>query len=223
MGWEDVQKIDPKWTWLIGILTIFLCWLSQEVMERAFGMAPAIRLASDIHDNARRDSNPIRHLKVNKRVTKSLDHQGRFRITTRGTVYYIKGTWTVFLFIASLAVFISNPDWFRAHFIDLDPSTVDFWPYQHVSASIAAYYSWEVTCNRYGKLNYSVLMHHWFTVFAALLILLGVYTPFATWYGFVQVSWCFPIGYAMAFRTTFSNKYADLMRNWFRFIRGYDH
>ena len=106
---------------------------------------------------------------------------------------------------------------FRAHFIELDASTVDFWPYQHVSASIAAYYSWEVTCNRYGKLNYSVLMHHWFTVFAALLILLGVYTPFATWYGFVQVSWCFPIGYAMAFRTTFSNKYADLMRRWFTF------
>ena len=215
MAWNDTQNLDPKWTWLTGILTIFFCWMAQEIMERGCGMAPQIRLASEIQEIAQRKSNPLKSFKMNKRMTKQLDHTGRFRITTRGTIYYIKGVWCVLLLIASITIFIACPDWFVQHFIELDDSTVHFWPYQHISASIAAIYSWEVVANRYGKLNYSILIHHWLTVMASILILLGVYTPFATWYGFTQVACLFSIDFILGFRATYSNKYADLTRKAF--------
>ena len=216
MAWTDVEDIDPKWTILTAIMTIFLAWMSHEIMERYFGMEPRVAMVSEIQLNATTRDNPIKSLKMNQRMSKGLDSSGRFRITTRGAIYNIKGIWTVILITVSLYIFIAYPDWFIQHFIELDRATVNFWPYQHVSASIAAFYAWEVCSNRYGKLNWSVLLHHWLTVFASILILMGVYTPFSTWYGFTQVACSFSMGFMLGFRAIYSNDYPELTRKCFR-------
>eukprot|EP01084_Bolivina_argentea_P089608 161655_1 len=215
MSWEETSVLDPKWTWLTGILTIFFCWMAQEILERAFGMAPAIRNVDELHEEAMKYSNPQRKLQINRRITKKLDIQGRFRITTRGTIYYIKGVWSLIMLFVSMYVFLRYPDWFIDHFIKIEPKTVSLSWYQHISASITTFYAWETVTNRYGRLNYSILFHHWLTVMASLLILLGVYTPFATWYGFTQVACLFSINLVMGIRATVSNKYPHTTRKLF--------
>jgi len=110
-----------------------------------------------------------------------------------------------------------GPVWFKDHFINLKADTVNFMPYQHISASLVAFYSWEVIANRYGRLTWSVLVHHWLTAGIAAAILLGRYTPFATWYGFCLVSMDFPVFFTLGFRAQFSNKYPSFTRKAFVF------
>eukprot|EP01084_Bolivina_argentea_P116022 206232_1 len=209
---------DPnelRYVWLSGCLTIFFCWFAQEVMERAFGMAPQIRTKQEMESHAKQSDNPVKTFKLNRRLTKSLDHTGRFRIQRRGTINYIKSVWSFGLVVMSLCFLATTPEWFQAHFFDLDPSTVNWAPYQHISASILCFYCWEVATNRYGRLDYSILMHHWLTAAAALSILLGVYTPFATWYGFTNVGMAFAVDFTMGLRATYSNRVAHLTRKLF--------
>ena len=61
------------------------------------------------------------------------------------------------------------------------------------------------------------MIHHWFTTGAAVAILLGVYTPFATHYGYTSVGLAFPVVLIMGFRATVSNKYPKLTRKLFIF------
>eukprot|EP01084_Bolivina_argentea_P230172 388282_1 len=203
---------------LTVLLTIFICWALQEILEREFNMAPAIHKSKDIHSNALTEDseNPVGRWKHNKRLTRTLDKKGVYRIQTRGSIYFIKFIWNFLLFLTSCTVLCVNPQWYYLHFIKLDSTTVDFLPYQHIAASILAFYSWEVSANRYGKLSWSVLVHHWLTSIAALFILMGAYTPFSTWYGFTGIAMAWPNGIAFGLRATFSHKYPKLTRKMFK-------
>eukprot|EP00485_Elphidium_margaritaceum_P022838 CAMPEP_0202712594 /NCGR_PEP_ID=MMETSP1385-20130828/43529_1 /ASSEMBLY_ACC=CAM_ASM_000861 /TAXON_ID=933848 /ORGANISM="Elphidium margaritaceum" /LENGTH=428 /DNA_ID=CAMNT_0049372681 /DNA_START=84 /DNA_END=1370 /DNA_ORIENTATION=- len=196
---------------------MFCCWALQEIMERGMGMAPNITRAASLHSQSRTESNPMKHYRMNKMLTKSLDIDGRFRIQTRGTIYFIKAIHQLVLFIVSICVFASSPEWFTDHFIHLRADTTFYAPYMHVSASLLGYYAWEVTANRYGRLAWSVLVHHWITAAISAAILLGRFSPFATWYGFTLVSMCFPVFIVLGFRAQFSNKYPNFTRRGFTF------
>eukprot|EP01083_Nonionella_stella_P027116 74605_1 len=209
---------EYQWVTLTMFLTAFLCWTAQEILERQFGMSPRIITAKDLHTESAtaRAPNPMKHYVMNKRLTKSLDHRGQFRIQTRGTVYFIKAVWCFLLCAAYIILaFIVYPEWQVQHFYHLNASTVWFAPNMHFAGSVFAFYIWETTTNRYGRLVWSVLVHHWLTVAAALAILLGRFSPFATWYFFAEVALAFPIFIALGFRAQFSNKYPYITRNLF--------
>ena len=212
---SEAEKI--QWTYITCLLTLFFCWATQEIMERKFGMTPAIRRTTSLHDAVAKAENPVRTDVVVKRLTKQLDEKGRFRIQTRGTIYYIKGIWNVIMFCTTLFACLYDRTWFPDHFIYLKAESASYEPYIHVSASILAFYAWEMCANRYAKLNWSIMLHHWLTSFAALMILLGSYNPFATWYGITAVQSVFPIWFVLGLRATFSQQYPDLTRKGFIF------
>lgn len=217
MAWQDLQ-VNPMYTWITGLVTILLCWAAQELLERKCGMEPAIRDANKIEEIAAKADDPKSSYIINRRLTKSLDQKGRYRIATRGAVYYIKGVFCFYILAFGAVTIALYPDWWYDHFITMDRSTVNFPLYQHISASIATFYAWEVSTNRYGKLSYSVLVHHWLTINAAVLILCGYYTPFATYYGFTGVGLTFPDSFAMGFRATVCDKYPKFTRKLFVFV-----
>lgn len=68
--------------------------------------------------------------------------------------------------------------------------------------------------NRYDKLAWSTLVHHWLTAAAvAMSIILGSYSPFSTWYGFIMVSAAAPpICFTLGFRATYSFQHPNLTR-----------
>eukprot|EP01083_Nonionella_stella_P119833 358519_1 len=115
----------------------------------------------------------MKQVVTNKRMTKSLDSKGKFRMQVRGTIYFIKSGWCLIMHIVSLLVFTLNGKWFMDHFIYLEQDTVGFSPYQHISVSILIFYPWEVAANRYGKTEWSTIAHHFVASLAALAILLG--------------------------------------------------
>jgi len=217
----DITLAEFRPVLLTCLLTMFGCWALQEIMERGMGMAPNIVKQSDLDRRAKRKDNPIKHVRVNKMMSKSLDLRGRYRIQTRGTIYFIKALHQLIMFIVSLAVFTVDTQWFVDHFILLKAESTNYVPYQHVSASLVGYYAWEVIANRYGRLAWSVLIHHWVTAGTATLVLLGRYSPFATWYGFVGVFMCFPTGFLMGFRAQYSNKHPELTRKAFLYCAWY--
>jgi hypothetical protein len=214
------KKLSPNYdtTYITVFGTLFLCWLAQEILERAFGMAPAIRRAQSLHEQAaKKSNNPIKANYAITRLTKALDKEGRFRIQTRGTIYYIKGIWNIVMWCTFIYVCVSNKHWLYDHLYRQVPDTTFYLPYQHVAASILAFYAWEMCANRYARLNYSIIVHHWLTSLAALLILMGAFNPFATWYGMTAVQSVFPIWFVLGFRATYANKYPEFTRKGFIF------
>ena len=155
------------------------------------------------------------------RLTKSLNVSGGYRVQTRGAVYFVKAIYSIILFITCITVFvwdyIWNYQWFLDHFIDLKPESVYFMPYQHISASLVGFYCWAVIVSRYGKLQWSIIFHHWTAAACAVGILMGRYTPFATWYGFTVVAMLFPIELMLGFRAQYSLKYPSRTRKGFVF------
>ena len=104
----------------------------------------------------------------------------------------------------SMAYF--NPLWFKRHFYDFDSSTVNYTLYQCVCGSLFGLYVWELSLNKYGKIESSIIVHHWATIVAALSILLGSYIPWATWFGMTGVQLQIPSMLAFGFRTLVAKK-----------------
>eukprot|EP01083_Nonionella_stella_P280013 952369_1 len=204
--------LDP-YVLLTAWTTMFVCWVSLETMERKFGMAPIIVTDKTMKMSATNCDNPMKQVVTNIRMTKSLDKKkGKFRMQVRGAIYFTKCGWSLIMHIVSLLVFILNGKWFMDHFIYLDAETVSLSAYQHISVSILVFYPWEVAANRYGKLEWSTIAHHFVASLAALAILLGRYTPYATWYGFAGISMGYPLLFALGFRAQFANEYPAFTR-----------
>merc|ERR1719491_946887 len=176
------------------------------------GMAPKIVTIEQIHERAHNDDiKPISNLLVNRRLTKSL--YGSYRMQTRGAVYYIRFLWSGSLFVGTLVLWIFVQDeWFVDHFVRLEADTTYFVPYQHVCACIIGFYLFDLAANRYGRLSWSIIVHHLLTIAACTQILFGVYNPFATWYGFTIIVMTFPVDLALAVRATVSNRYPEQTR-----------
>ena len=107
---------------------------------------------------------------------------------------------------------IFDRQWFHDHFIALREDSVHYLPLLHISASLVGYYTWQVVADRYGKLRWSVLVHHWLTAAVAMSILFGRYTPFAVWYGFTVVASTFPLDFMLGFRAQYSFQYPEFTR-----------
>ena len=97
------------------------------------------------------------------RLTHSLDHDGYYRMEQRASVYIVKAIWCVLLTTLSTVVAVTDFDWFIKHYIKLDASSVDYMPYRVASSTILAYYAWEMNINKKGRLDWSVIVHHWLT------------------------------------------------------------
>ena len=149
-------------------------------------------------------------------MTRSLSRNG-YRIQTRAAVYFIKTLWSFITFISFFPTLIVYPNWFKAHFIDLKAESNDFPLLLHITATFVAFYSWEVITNRYAKMNWSTIVHHWATVITSMSILMGRYTPFAVWYGFTGLSMIFPIWFMLGFRAQYSFRYPEFTRKGFVF------
>jgi len=207
----DEWTYPGPWLFLTMVLTGFVCWALLEIMERQLGMAPKIVTVEQIADHARNDStNPVGKFIVNKRLTKS--YFGGYRMQTRGTIYYIRFIWSGGIFFIGTGLYLANIEWFLDHFVRLKPESTYFPPYQHVNACIIAFYLWELAANRYGKITWSIIVHHWLTIAAAMQILFGSYSPFATWYGFTIIAMTFPVDLSLAVRATVSNRYPEQTR-----------
>lgn len=184
----------------------------QELIERKLGMKPIIRCTHLLESQA---SSPAM-LKMNKRLTRQLDHAGYFRIQTRASVFYVKAIWCMSATIVAIYLALFS-DFFYQHLILLNADTVYYIPYQHLAVSFLVHFYWDVVSNKYGKLYWTVLVHHWLTIFAAMMVLLCFYSPFTTWYGFTAVGLNFPTLFSLGFRISHSRKYPKLARKLLKF------
>ena len=206
MATPSVSVNEYKYLILTIFATFFSCWALREVFERIFGLSPRIRPTSALD-------------KINKQMTRPLDLHNVYRITGRGSVWLVKGIWAACMFVPAMWCCLKDSgSLFVAHFIKMDPDSSNDLLMLHVIASTTAYYTWEVLVDRYGRIKWSALLHHICTVLAALLVLLGRYNPFATWFGITGIYGPFPLlSFFMAFRFIISNKYPATTRNLFTF------
>ena len=218
---ESLTLDEYKWVLVTVVCFIIIPWAVQEILERKCNLAPYIMETDELQRISATKQDSDEHFKMNRQLTKSLDIEGVYRIQSRASIYFIKAVYQIILFIAFFLIMDLDIPWMLDHFIYLKADSVNHIQYLHVSASLVGYYSWECVANRYGKLSYSQLIHHWFTVGIALAILLGRYTPFATWFGFSAVSTSFPVNIALGFRAHFAGNYPDFTRKMFKFTYYY--
>eukprot|EP01083_Nonionella_stella_P265703 899752_1 len=151
---REVTLEQYKWLVVTVALSNVLCWALQEILERKFGMEPIITTNDRLQKLAQNNPNPIQYYEINKRLTKSLDSNGEYRIQVRGSVHFILAVWKVVLFVWCLVVFTGDSEWFMDHFIYMKKDSVNYTPYLHVPASTIGVYSWQLATSRYGKPNW---------------------------------------------------------------------
>lgn len=126
-------------------VTQFFAWFLLEFLERKFSMAPAVRRATSIDNLAEilaADSfspDAKRDKRFLNRVTHTLDKRGRFRIQTRGTIYFIRAIWQATLLTCILFLTMLFPDWWTNHFIELDTNTINERPYRVLLLFVCLY------------------------------------------------------------------------------------
>ena len=169
------------------IVLLFVLWFCKELLERRCGMYPRVIKTESIKSMKDKGSK-----EVNFRLTKQFDLDGHYRIQVPGSIHLIKAFWKIFLLFHLLACLIIRTSFYYDHFILWDRSTGDFVGYLFVDSVMAIVYPWELIVNRYAKLSKSSIAHHWLTCLAAVLIIIGDFNPFATWYGIVGVVLAFP-------------------------------
>lgn len=79
-----------------------------------------------------------------------------------------------------------EPIWFSEHFYFLNENTVSTQKVMNICILVISYYSWEMSTNRYAKLQKSIAVHHWLSCIAAMTIVyLDRFSPLITWYAIV--------------------------------------
>eukprot|EP01084_Bolivina_argentea_P311721 539602_1 len=212
---SDSQQISYKNVLLIYFLVQFVCWILLEILEHKFGMQPAIRRRSSFSLMATNNtSNTIdrnQYAMTQRRLTKTLDKKGRFRIQTRGSIYLIKSLWQTTGLIYCIYELIAEPQWFIQHFYYLNENTIKTQKVQNICALVIAYYCWEMSTNRYAKLQKSIAVHHWLSCIAAITIIyFDRFSPLITWYCIIGLfSAGIPINISLCIRSS-SRKYKKM-------------
>ena len=65
---------------------------------------------------------------------------------------------------------------------------------------------------QYYKIQWSTVIHHWLTSTAAILVLLGIFTPSAILYGIIMVALSFPLPLLQASRLFIGFKHPNFIR-----------
>ena len=165
------------------------------------------------------------HLFHHCRLTKSIDENLQYRIQIRSAVEFTKTIYNVFLCFSCSSLIIAYPDWAWEYFIELNGDAAHFEPILHLGAMVAGFYCWVVATNRYSKMSWPTLLHHWLSVIMATALAMEMYIPFAWWYAFTGSSMAFPMSIMLGFRTQYSFQYPEFTRKglvmakwWYVFI-----
>ena len=69
-------------------------------------------------------------------------------------------------------------------------------PYQIAAGIMLSVYLYDlIIMDGCSSFDCSLIIHHVLTIIAAMLIIIGRYTPFATWYGYAWLLWLFHINW----------------------------
>lgn len=213
------SDVDIDTVVIIWISTQLTSWLLLELFERQLDMAPVIRRRTSFtrltdlgFDSADKKSHELAKRLM---LTKGLDKKGRFRIQTRGSIYFIKAIWVMCGAIYLTFGYIVWPAFYYQHFLYFNANSIYFQPMVNLTALISSFYSWEMMSNRYAKLNYSVMAHHWLSAFGAILMMLGVYNPLLSWYGIFGIFIGSPILLSLGIRANYASACPKITRFFF--------
>ena len=214
MSYPQVDHDSYHYLWSTFLGTMFCLFFLQEFLERKCGLGIAIRLQSSIEK--------FPNSPVTQRLTKSLDKHGRFRIQIRSSIEILKLSWKISECIIGIIILILWPEWYIDHFYYMIPETRRMQLYLHAVSSMMAFYVWEIFAQQYSyRLNKSALIHHTFTIIAAMSILMDRFNPFGTWYAIVGVCINWPTSIMLFIKARLSYKYPKCTQMGFKFLSWY--
>eukprot|EP01084_Bolivina_argentea_P312048 540215_1 len=203
---KKYQPLNINLECIIIVATTFVCWVMNELLERKFNMRPQIYTNESLNLFSSRFEKPEQSLVIMKRLTKSIDFNGKYRMQVRGSVIFTKTAIFFLMFIIFCAVAIIDPAWYYYHFILFDESIFDAIPTKLVSGIFIGLYLWEIFTNRYAKLDWSTLLHHWMTIIGALLYVVRYASPNLTIYAFYGVAVNFPVQFMLGYKAIYSTR-----------------
>lgn len=210
--------MDPA-CFILILASFFFWWMLNLLLERGIGIQPRFFLGATIQhadeyiltDNQTRKSGAVPHLL--KRNSKSLDAKGNFRVQNRPALIYTKSV--ALLLLVCVAVWqLVKPGGFEEYvdlFYHMRPESIQAVGFQVAASLTLSWYLFEtVIVMQYYKLGISSIIHHWLTIIAATLVLMGVFIPYAIWYGIVLVGFVFPVTFFQGFRVHLGHKFPKL-------------
>ena len=157
-----------------------------------------------------------------RRLSRSMDSNGKYRMKTRASPQFARSiAFLALIFCIIIGVSI-NPEWFIQHFIEFEAESVEYIPYQIAAGIMLSVYLYDlIIMDGYSSLDYPLIIHHILTIIAAMLIIIGRYSPFSTWYGICMVAMAFPYKLAQAFRYEYCWRYPEFTRTCFKYLHVY--
>ncbi len=192
-------------------VSFFFWWVITLIFERTMGMQPLITKSDEVNKLDTQNNTDL----IYRKSSKSLDKNGEYRIILKPSLYFGKTIACFILLIIGLYPFMDgNPSEYIRLFFEFDESVINLPFVQIASAVILSWYLFEVIAlMQYYKIQWSTIIHHWLTATAAILVLLGVFTPAAILYGIIMVALSFPLPLLQASRVFIGFKHPNFIKN----------
>ena len=146
-------------------------------------------------------------------MSRRLDKNNKFRIKVSPAPWYLKSFFAVIIFLFGLFSLIFDPEWWYDHYIIMDPSSVYYTWLQHASAVLVCFYIWDgIMLSQYGTFQTATYIHHWFSVFAGLIVIMGRYNPHAVWYATFGIGFAGLVPFTIGIRIQYSKRYPHFTR-----------
>eukprot|EP01084_Bolivina_argentea_P225843 381579_1 len=204
---EPHFRIDnvPNVTFFIGF---FLWWTIDIILVKYFGMEQTVK-----------STQYFQNKQLALKMTHRIDSNNEYRIQVRSSMQFTKMIFNLTLLILAC----SQPyRWYIQHFIEFNVDTMNNSLYHHQIYLVLSYYYWETAMLRqYWFVNTSVSIHHWFTLIAATMCVLGIYSPYATFYAMTTLAFGAPLWFTMGFRFQYSSKYPQITRKLCKYTKIY--
>lgn len=202
----------------------FLLWTLYLICERFLNMQPEFYTSNDLKEKDADLSSGEKTIVIHQQSTKSSDARGEYRIRIRPQIHYLKGFAMFVLAAVAIWPIVASGSFeiYDRLFFQMDATAISTIYVQTAAAILLAWYFFEIIILlQYHKLDWSNILHHWVTSFAAILVLLEVYLPAAILYGMFMVALTFPVFLLMGFRAHKGNVFADLTRKMHRWASVY--
>jgi hypothetical protein len=200
----------------VFFITYFSWWFLNIIFERIFKMSPVIIKREDILlKNGPSDLKKKEVSTLLMRNSRSLDPEGIYRIKTKPSLIFTKFLASLILsFWALLPLMDSQPfDEYIRLFYYSDKSVIQMKFIQGAAATTLSWYLFEtIMINQYYKIQWSVILHHWLTSIAALLVLMNYFLPAAILYGILLVAFVAPVLFVLGFRVQYGFQYPKFIK-----------
>eukprot|EP01083_Nonionella_stella_P136927 416793_1 len=196
-------------------ITILVMWSLTIFFEKLLHIKRNIFTIDDANASGFKGDDMI----LIRKLSHTIDSTGKYRMKTRSTKYWVRCVTQFGIIVYFWIVIAFQRALFMRYFVDFDRTAADHHT-MHIFAGMGfAIYVWDILfIDVYIKKDWMLIIHHVNSIIWCIVMMNGVYVPFAMGYGIPMVAFDSITLFIQGFRCEYHDLYPELTRQMSSFL-----